>query len=319
MILATLKNNSRDGVLILVELEKGLFSYFKKNDLTFQYLLDHWSEKSNLTTIDKNKSNISLSSIDQQNFAAPLPRAYQWLDGSTYLNHVKLARKSRGAEFPESFKTDPLMYQGAGDIFAGPFDTISGLKEEWGIDLEVELGVITDFVPQGISANDACEKILFLVGINDVSLRSLIPEELKKGFGFINGKPSSAFSPYAVSIDSLGQSFDNGVPTLKVNAWINDELLGCLSTQVEMQFHFGELISHAAKSRSLGAGTIIGSGTISNSIENGYACIIEKRMEEKINNGNTITPFLKPGDNIKIEFNSVNGENCLGTIEQKII
>ncbi|PCJ56382.1 MAG: 2-keto-4-pentenoate hydratase [Planctomycetota bacterium] len=318
MILATLKNENLDGYLISIDLVKNTYSYFQIKHITFQFLLDHWSARDKLLIIDKENSNMDLNTIPRSDFMAPLPRTYQWLDGSTYLNHVTLARKSRGAEFPESFKTEPLMYQGAGDNFLGPYDSIKGLDEQWGIDLEAEIGVITDFVPQGISAEDACEKCLFLIGINDISLRNLIPEELKKGFGFINGKPSTAFAPFAVSVDSLQDSFKNGVPSFKVNVLVNDKTLGCLSTQLEMQFHFGKLISHAAKTRNLGAGTIIGSGTISNSIENGYACLTEKRMDEKISSGEMTTPFLSSGDSIKIEFEDKNGAKCLGTIEQSI-
>jgi fumarylacetoacetate (FAA) hydrolase len=258
-----------------------------------------------------------------------LPRAYQWADGSAYVNHVELVRKARGAEMPASFWTDPLMYQGGSDSFLGPRENIVMADEAWGIDFEAEVAVVTDDVPMGVSATDAVEHIQLIMLVNDVSLRNLIPGELGKGFGFFQSKPSSAFSPVAVTPDELGASWADAKVHLPLLSSLNDKLLGKPQAGIDMTFGFGELIAHAAKSRPLSAGCIIGSGTVSNKLDDGpgkhiddggvgYSCIAEIRTIETINDGKPSTSFMRFGDRIRIEMNDANGASIFGTIDQVV-
>jgi fumarylacetoacetate (FAA) hydrolase len=265
--------------------------------------------------------------------ASPLPRAYQWADGSAYVNHVELVRKARNAEMPESFWTDPLMYQGGSDTFLGPRDPIVFPKEAvpgWGIDMEGEVAVVVDDVPMGASPEVAAQAIRLIMLVNDVSLRGLIPAELGKGFGFFQAKPSSAFSPVAVTPDELGGKWDGGKVHLPLLVDYNGDAFGKANAGVDMTFDFGQLIAHAAKTRKLGAGTIIGSGTVSNKDADGspgkpvsesglgYSCIAEIRMIETINTGKPVTDFMKFGDTVRIEMKDEAGHSIFGAIEQAV-
>lgn len=261
---------------------------------------------------------------------SPLPRAYQWADGSAYVNHVELVRKARGAEMPESFWSDPLMYQGGSDSFIGPRDDIEFASDKWGIDFEGEVAVITGDVPMGANRAQAEASIRLLMLVNDVSLRGLIPAELAKGFGFFQSKPSSAFSPVAVTPDELGQDWHQSKVHLPLISTYNNEPFGCPNAGVDMTFDFAQLIMHASKTRPLSAGTIIGSGTVSNkqgtdhgtSIQEGgvgYSCIAEVRMIETIRDGQPKTRFMTFGDSIKLEMLNKEGQSVFGAIDQQVI
>jgi fumarylacetoacetate (FAA) hydrolase len=251
---------------------------------------------------------------------APLPRAYQWADGSAYVNHVELVRKARNAEMPESFWHDPLMYQGGSDDFIGPNDDIVLASEEWGIDFEGEVAVITDDVKMGVRVDHANAHIRLLMLVNDVSLRNLIPAELAKGFGFVQSKPASSFSPVAVTPDELGEAWKDGKVHLPLRATWNGVLVGQPNAGVDMVFSFPQLITHLAKTRNVRAGSIIGSGTISNKdAKKGYTCIAEKRCLEMIADGEAKTPFMKFGDTIKLDMLDANGKSIFGAISQSVV
>jgi fumarylacetoacetate (FAA) hydrolase len=251
--------------------------------------------------------------------ASPLPRAYQWADGSAYVTHVELVRKARGAEMPASFWTDPLMYQGGSDGFLGPMDDITAGDEAWGIDLEGEVAVITGDVPYGCSVEDAAQHIRLVMLCNDVSLRNLIPNELAKGFGFFQSKPASSFSPVAVTPDELGDAWRDGRVHLPLIVEVNGQPFGHPHAGTDMVFNFPQLIAHAARTRALAAGTIIGSGTVSNADRSvGSACIAEKRMLETIEFGAPKTPFLKAGDRVRIEMKDAKGHSIFGAIDQHV-
>ena len=257
--------------------------------------------------------------FDPRACASPLPRAYQWADGSAYVTHVELVRKARGAQMPASFWTDPLMYQGGSDSFIGPMDDIMAGDEAWGIDLEGEVAVITDDVPYGCPAEEAWKHIRLIMLCNDVSLRNLIPNELAKGFGFFQSKPASSFSPVAVTPDELGDAWRDGRVHLPLLVEVNGRPLGHPHAGTDMVFNFPQLIAHAARTRALAAGTIIGSGTVSNADRSvGSACIAEKRMLEQIEHGAPKTPFLKSGDRVRIEMKDGNGNSIFGAIDQHV-
>lgn len=332
MKLATMNDGSRDGQLVVVS--KDLSQYVPAGSVvgTLQDALDNWAElKPQLEEISE-KLNLGMvkgEPFDQENATSPLPRAYQWADGSAYVNHVELVRQARGAEVPDSFWVDPLMYQGGSDTFLSPRETILMEDEAWGIDFEGEVAVITDDVPMGISDKDAARHIQLVMLVNDVSLRNLIPAELAKGFGFFQSKPSSAFSPVAVTPDELGDAWDGERIHLPLLSTLNGDLFGKPEAAIDMTFGFPKLISHAAKSRPLGAGAIIGSGTVSNKMDGGpgkpvsqggvgYSCIAEIRMIETINDGKPATSFMKFGDTIRIEMNDTDGNSIFGTIDQKV-
>jgi len=252
--------------------------------------------------------------------AAPLPRAYQWADGSAYVTHVELVRKARGVEMPKSFWSDPLMYQGGSDSFIGPADSILAAGENWGIDFEGEIAAITGDVPMGVSAQAAEKHIKLLMLVNDVSLRNLIPGELAKGFGFFQSKPATAFSPVAVTPDELGEAWAGGKVHLPLIVTLNGEPFGAPNAGEDMTFSFPELIAHAAKTRFLGAGSIIGSGTISNKDTScGSACLAERRTLETIAHGAPKTPFLKFGDRVRIEMLDREGRSIFGAIDQDVV
>jgi fumarylacetoacetate (FAA) hydrolase len=252
--------------------------------------------------------------------ASPLPRAYQWADGSAYVTHVELVRRARGAEMPPSFWTDPLMYQGGSDSFIGPCDPILAADEAWGIDFEGEVAAITDDVPMGIAAGAAEKHIKLLMLVNDVSLRNLIPAELAKNFGFFQSKPATAFSPVAVTPDELGEAWSEAKVHLPLTVSFNGARFGAPNAGEDMTFSFAELIAHAAKTRCLGAGSIVGSGTISNKDRSrGSACIAERRTLETIEQGAAKTPFLKFGDRVKIEMFDPEGRSIFGAIDQNVV
>ncbi len=322
MKLASLKSaQSRDGQLCVVN--RALSYAITVPDVapTLQYALEHWDRCSpQLNAIYQQINTHRLTNaflFNPQNMESPLPRAYQWADGSAYVNHVELVRQARGAEMPSHFWTDPLMYQGGSDIFLGPRDPIKVADESFGIDFEAEVAIITDDVNMGITSLDAEKHIRLLMLVNDVSLRNLIPDELAKGFGFFHSKPSSSFSPVAVTPDELGPHWDGKRLHLPLYSHLNGQLFGQPNAGIDMTFSFPELIAHAAKTRTLTAGTIIGSGTVSNKDRSlGSSCIAEKRMLEILADGKPHTPFMHFGDTIRIEMNNDEGESIFGAIDQ---
>jgi fumarylacetoacetate (FAA) hydrolase len=329
MKLATLKDG-RNGRLVVVsrDLTRQLDASAVVD--TLQTALDDWSiTKPRLEELAASVESEG-EAFDQSACASPLPRAYQWADGSAYVNHVELVRKARGAEMPESFWTDPLMYQGGSDTFLAPRDDIAMADEAWGIDFEAEVAVITDDVPMGVSAENAGNYIRLIMLVNDVSLRGLIPGELGKGFGFFQSKPSSAFSPVAVTPDELGDAWHDNKLHLPLLSIFNDEPFGKPEAGIDMTFDFGQLIAHAAKSRPLSAGTIIGSGTVSNKLDGGpgkpiseggvgYSCIAEIRTIETIQSGSASTSFMKYGDRIRIEMRDADERSIFGAIDQTVV
>lgn len=291
---------------------------------TMQAALDQWAECEPLLRrrADDLEAGLlgDIEKFDPRLFESPLPRAYQIADGSAYLNHVELVRKARGAEMPPEFLHDPLMYQAVSDTILAPLDPIPVGREDYGIDFEAEIAVIVDDVPMGIRAEDAGQHIRLVMLMNDVSLRNLIPAELAKGFGFFQSKPPSAFSPVAVTPDSLGEAWRDGKLHLPVTSTLNGRRLGAPDAGTDMQFDFPALIAHAARTRPISAGAIIGSGTISNRDRKaGISCIAEIRMIEKIDSGSSTTPFLNFGDIIRIEAKDKNGNSVFGAIEQKVV
>lgn len=323
MKLATLKNSQRDGQLIVVSHDLTLATKVPDIAMTLQQALDNWDKsEAKLKAIydelneGKVKDNFP---FDAQKVASPLPRAYQWADASAYVNHVQLVRKSRGVEMPESFWTDPLMYQGGSDSFIGPRDPIMLADIAWGIDFEAEVAVITKDVPMGVSENEAGKYIALIMLVNDVSLRNLAKAELEKGFGFFNCKPSSSFSPVAITPNELQDAWDGNKVHLPLMSHYNGKLFGQPNAGVDMTFGFPKLISHAARTRPLGAGTIIGSGTVSNSDRSkGSSCIVEKRMLETIEQGKPITEFMHFGDTVRIEMFDKENKSIFGAIDQTV-
>jgi len=324
MKLATLTDGTRDGVLVVVS--KNLKHAIPADHIapTLQAALDDWDYCApQLATLyeDLNRSPSTRAfEVDFAGFAAALPRAYQWLDASAYVNHVELARKARGAEVPKEFWTDPLMYQGVSDSFLGPRDDIALESEDWDIDLEAEVAVITDDVPMGTKPDKAGEHIRLLALVNDVSLRNLIPGEIAKGFGFIQSKPPCAMSAVAVTPDELGETWYGGKLHLPIEVYVNGELLGRPNAGVDMTFSFYRLIAHAARTRRLSAGTIIGSGTVSNKDRSvGSACLVEKRMLETLAKGAPATSYLRFGDRVRIDMLNASGQSVFGAIEQQLV
>lgn len=322
MKLASLRQG-RDGKLVVVSRDLQHAIAAEGIAPTLQNALDNWDrvEPRLRGLYDELNSGAPLGrfSFRPQDCASPLPRAYQWADGSAYVTHVELVRKARGAELPKSFWTDPLMYQGGSDSFVGPCDDILALDEAWGIDMEGEVAVITGDVPMGVSAEQAAASIRLVMLVNDVSLRNLIPGELEKGFGFFQAKPASAFSPVAVTLDELGSHWRDARLHLPLLVELNGEKFGWPNAGVDMTFSFGQLIAHAARTRELEAGSIVGSGTVSNSDrKSGSACIAERRMLETIENGKPVTSFMKFGDRVRIEMKLPDGSSVFGAIDQKV-
>lgn len=324
MKLASLKEGGRDGTLIVVDNKLKRAIRVPRIATTFQKAIENWQatqpELQNIyAELNQNPDMEGAFDLDEHLLASPLPRAYQWVDGSAYVNHVELVRKARGAKMPDNFWTDPLMYQGGSDSFVGPRDPISIESTDWGIDFESEIAVITDDVPMGISTQDAAGHIKLLMLVNDVSLRKLIPNELAKGFGFFHGKPASAFSPVAVTPDELGTAWKNEMVHLPLITRLNGQHFGTPNAGVDMTFNFSRLVNHAARSRYLCAGTIIGSGTVSNiDRSQGSSCLAEKRMLEIIEHGEAKTPFMNFGDRVTIEMKDESGNTIFGTIDQVV-
>ena len=329
MKLASLKNG-RDGQLVVVSRDLSRYLPATEAASTLQAALDNWNyTRPMLEAIAARLEDGAGNDFDQVSCASPLPRAFQWADGSAYVNHVELVRKARGAEMPETFWTDPLMYQGGSDSFLGPRDSIPMADDAWGIDFEAEIVVVTDDVPMGVSADDAVDHIELIMLVNDVSLRNLIPGELAKGFGFFQSKPSSAFSPVAITPDELGDAWRDAKVHLPLLSWLNDEPFGRPEAGVDMTFNFGQLVAHAAKTRPLCAGAIVGSGTVSNKLDGGpgkpiseggvgYSCVAEIRTIETIVEGSPSTPFMRFGDRVRIEMHDKDGRSIFGTIDQTV-
>jgi fumarylacetoacetate (FAA) hydrolase len=324
MKLATLRSGARDGRLVVVS--RDLTRAVEASDIvpTLQAALDDWSHtapalRALSDSLERNAMSNAIA-FEPGDCLAPLPRAYHWVDGSAYVNHVELVRKARGAEMPATFWTDPLVYQGGSDDFLGPRQDVPVPSEEFGIDLEGEVAVITDDVPMGIAASNARDHIKLVMLVNDWSLRNLIPGELAKGFGFYQSKPATAFSPVAVTPDELGDAWDGGKVNLPLTVHINDSQFGRPQAGVDMTFDFPRLIEHITKTRNARAGTIVGSGTVSNYDRSlGSACLAERRMLEQIETGRAVTPFLKFGDRVRIEMFDREGRSIFGAIDQKVV
>lgn len=334
MKLATLKDGTRDGKLVVVS--KDLTRYCAADNIapTLQAALDDWeaiAPKLEILAQDVEHEAVPCERFHEREAHSPLPRAYQWADGSAYINHVELVRKARDAEVPESFYHDPLMYQGGSDAFLAPRDDIPLGDVAWGCDMEGEVAVITDDVPMGVSVDKAADHIKLIMLVNDVSLRGLIPGELAKGFGFFQSKPSSAFSPVCVTPDELGEAWSGNLVHLPLMVDYNGEAFGRAEVGVDATFNMAQLVAHAAKTRNLGAGAIIGSGTISNKGADGgpgkpvsegglgYSCIAEIRMIETIYDGEPKTSFMKPGDTVRVEMRDKDNHSIFGAIEQTVV
>lgn len=333
MKLATLKHGGRDGTLVVVSRDLSRCQTVGGIARTLQAALDDWDTVAPELELVYDMLNHGHARhaipFDPRHCHSPLPRAYQWADGSAYVNHVELVRKARNAEMPKEFWTDPLMYQGGSDSFVGPTDPIWALDEAWGIDFEAEVAVVTGDLPMGATPEQCAGQIRLLMLVNDVSLRNLIPAELAKGFGFFQSKPASAFSPVAVTPDELGGAWRDGRVHLPLLSHLNGALFGRPHAGTDMTFHFGQLIAHVARTRTLVAGSIVGSGTVSNR-ENGgpgrpaadgglgYSCIAEQRTVETILDGGPRTPFLRFGDRVRIEMVDERGGSVFGAIDQVV-
>jgi len=324
MKLATLRDGSRDGQLLVVSRDLGTAHLASGIAGRLQHVLDDWNFTAPQLTdlyqaLNEGRARHAFA-FDPRQCMAPLPRAYQWADGSAYVNHVELVRKARGAEMPESFWTDPLMYQGGSDDLLGPCDDIVCPAEDFGIDFEAEVAVIVDDVPMGTAAAAAGSHIRLLMLANDVSLRNLIPAELAKGFGFFQSKPATAFSPVAVTPDELGAAWDGHRVHLPLVVHWNGEKVGAADAGVDMVFDFPQLIAHLARTRNARSGTIVGSGTVSNrDPSRGYSCIAEKRARETIADGRPATAYMNSGDTVRIEMFDAGGASIFGAIEQKVV
>ena len=332
MKLATLKDGSRDGLLAVVSRDMTQAHFAAGIATTLQQVLDDWNFVSPqledlYATLNGGKARHAFE-FNPRHCMAPLPRAFQWADGSAYLNHVELVRRARGAEVPASFYEDPLMYQGGSDDFLGPCDDARFASTDWGIDFESEVAVVTGDVAMGTDATAALDSVRLLMLVNDWSLRNLIPAELAKGFGFLQSKPATAFSPVAITPDEIGDAWQGGRVHLTVQSTWNGRKVGMCEAGPEMTFHFGQLVAHIAKTRNVRAGSIVGSGTVSNKgVEkdgrtewpNGYSCIAEKRCIETIQDGQPSTGFMTYGDTIRIEMKGKDGHSIFGAIDQEVV
>lgn len=321
MKLASLKEESRDGALIVVSDDLKMAVKVEGIIPTLQAALENWQGVHN--ELDQVYALLCAGeardafALDLKALTSPLPRAYQWLDGSAYLSHVELMRISRGLLMLPNAQTDPQMYQGASDSFIGPYDDILVADLKGGVDFEAEVAVVTDAVPMGVTVEDAAAHIKLVMLVNDVSLRYLAMSEIAKGFGFIQAKPASSFSPVAVTLDTLGEAWRDGRLHLPLVTHYNGELFGKPNAGIGMTFNFPQLIAHAARTRFLSAGTIIGSGTVSN--KEGASCIVEKRTRERLETGESATPFMQYGDRVRIEMLDASGASIFGAIEQKVV
>lgn len=322
MKLATIKDKSRDGRLVVVSSDNKKFALADSVAPTLQHALDNWQETSaGLQKIyaDLNSGKVAGEKVDTTRLAAPLPRAYEWIDGSAYINHIVLVRKARGAEPPPTLKTDPLVYQGGSGVLIGANDPIMIKNTDWGLDFESEVCVVLGDTPQGTKKEDAAKYIRLIMLANDVSLRNLVPGELEKGFGFFCSKPATGFSPFAVTPDELGPAWKEGRVHLPLLTILNGKKFGDPNAGPEMFFSFFELIEHICKTRAYTAGTILGSGTVSNEDRSrGSSCLAEVRMIEKIDEGASRTPFMKPGDRVEIEMFDAKNHSIFGKIDQQV-
>ena len=324
MKLATYPDGSRDGQLVVVSRDLSLAHFASGIATRLQAVLDDWNflspQLEDLSqTLNHGRARHAFA-FEPKQCLAPLPRAYQWADGSAFINHVELVRKARASEVPASFYTDPLMYQGGSDDLLGACADIVCANADWGIDFEAEVAVITGDVPMGTPPDAAIDGVRLLMLANDVSLRNLIPAELGKGFGFVQSKPATAFSPVAVTPDELGPAWQGGRVHLNLESVWNGKRVGLCSAGPEMTFHFGQLIAHLCKTRNVRAGSIIGSGTVSNQDwSRGYSCIAEKRAIETIESGAPKTAFMQFGDTVRIEMKGADGMSVFGAIEQKVV
>ena len=333
MKLATLKSDSRDGRLVVVSKDLAWCADARQVAPTLQAALDDWDRcEPELRALSEEleRETIPRERFHEREALSPLPRAFQWADGAAYVNHVELVRKARNAEMPATFWTDPLMYQGGSDAFLAPRADIPLGDTAWGCDMEGEVAVITGDAPAGCSVEDAAKTIRLVMLVNDVSLRGLIPGELAKGFGFFQANPPSAFSPVAVAVGELGEAWDGKKLHLPLLVKYNGELFGKAECGIDMTFDFGQLIAHLGKTRPVTAGTIVGSGTVSNKLDDGpgkpiseggvgYSCIAEIRMIETINDGKPSTPFMQYGDTVRIEMKDKDGKSIFGAIEQEVV
>ena len=323
MKLATYKDGSRDGQLVVVSRDLSTAHYATGIASKLQQVLDDWNFISPqlqdlYETLNNGKARHAFP-FEPERCMAPLPRAYQWADGSAFINHVELVRKARNSEVPDTFYTDQLMYQGGSDDFIGPRDDVVVASEDFGIDFEAEIAVITADVGMGTSETQAIDSVRLVMLANDVSLRNLIPAELAKGFGFFQSKPATAFSPVAVTTDELGEAWQGGRLHMTLQSTWNGRKVGMCEAGPEMTFHFGQLIAHICKTRNVRAGSVIGSGTVSNKDwTHGYSCIAEKRAIEIIEGGKPVTEFMKFGDTIRIEAKGKDGQSVFGVIDQKV-
>jgi fumarylacetoacetate (FAA) hydrolase len=324
MKLATLRDGTRDGCLLVVSRDGSRAVRATGIAPTMQALLDDWEACAPAAfaladALEAGEAEDAFA-LDVRSLHSPLPRAYSWVDGSAYINHIVLVRKARGAEPPATLETDPLVYQGGSDSFLAPTDPIPLQDEAFGCDLEAEICVVTGDVPQGVAKAGALDHVRLVMLCNDVTLRNLIPPELAKGFGFFQSKPSSAFSPFALTPDELGDAWQDGRVHLPLLSWRNDERLGDPDAGPEMHFSFADLIAHVARTRPLCAGSIVGSGTISNADRaRGSSCIAEVRMIEKIDDGEMKTPFLRFGERVRIAMHDADGRDLFGTIDQTVV
>jgi fumarylacetoacetate (FAA) hydrolase len=324
MKLATLKNGTRDGLPLVVSRSLRTAASARHIVPSVREALERWDECS--AELQRLSQQLEAGTVadtielDTRQLESPLPRTFQWADGSVFLNHAELVRKARNAEMPALLYQEPMLYQGASDAFIGPRDPILVADEAWGIDLEGEVAVVTDDVPMGVSEAQARQHIKLVMIVNDVSLRNLMPAELSKGFGFFVSKPSTSFSPVAVTPDELGDAWDGGKLHLPLHCHVNGLRLGEPNAGVDCYFDFPRLIAHAAQSRELRAGTIVGSGTVSNrDASKGSACLQERRMLEKLATGEMKTPFLKFGDSVRIEMFDAHGQSIFGAIDQQVL
>jgi len=323
MRLATLRDGSRDGALVLIDASGQHFARAGDIAPNLQAALDNWdavAPKLSARSERLVRGKLAAEPLRADELLAPLPRAYEWIDGSAYINHIMLVRKARNAEVPATLQTDPLVYQGGSGVLLGPTQALELPAGSWGLDFESELSLVLSDVALGTSREKAARCVRLLMLANDVTYRELVPEELKKGFGFFQSKPATAFSPFAVTPDELHADFRDGRAFLRLVSTLNGSVVGDCETGPEMHFSFFDLIAHIAKTRAFTAGTILGSGTVSNHDEaRGVSCLVERRMREIIQHGAATTPYLKAGDSIRIEAFSADGRSVFGAIEQRMV
>jgi len=323
MRLATLDDGTRDGALVVVSKTGDVYAHAREIAPTLQAALDAWDRDETAlrelaTRLDKGEA--PCHPLAQARFKAPLPRAYEWIDGSAYINHILLVRKARGADLPQTLESDPLVYQGGSSVLLGPTDDIELPNPEWGLDFESELCVVLGDTPRGVQKADAARYVRLFMLANDLTFRNLIPSELQKGFGFFNSKPSTSFSPFAITVDELGTAFRDGRVHLRLRSTYNGQLVGDPEAGPEMHFSFFELVAHITKSRGFCAGTLLGSGTVSNRDQaRGVSCLAERRMIETLESGKPKTPWMKAGDTIEIEMLDESGRSLFGRISQKVV